>query len=162
MATSNYGFNTPAIGGSEDAWGTQLNNNWTSLDAILSGDGEDINISGTTQDALTLTAIASAEFNGKIKEKIHTAGTSGGVTVSPSNGTVQTIAMAGDINIADGLQDGEFVTLRITSVGSNSVTWPSMEWMFGVAPNLDDTNTNWVQLWKVAGTLYRSYIGFSG
>jgi microcystin-dependent protein len=37
MSTSNYSFNTPTVGGSEDTWGTQLNANWTALDTLLNG-----------------------------------------------------------------------------------------------------------------------------
>lgn len=35
MPTPEYGFNTPTVGGDDNAWGTQLNANWTALDAIL-------------------------------------------------------------------------------------------------------------------------------
>lgn len=37
MATTNYSFNLPTVGGSEDTWGTQLNANWTALDTLLNG-----------------------------------------------------------------------------------------------------------------------------
>ena len=37
MSTTNYSFNLPTVGGSEDTWGTQLNANWTALDTLLGG-----------------------------------------------------------------------------------------------------------------------------
>ena len=37
MATVNYSWNLPTVGGSEDTWGTQLNANWTALDTLLNG-----------------------------------------------------------------------------------------------------------------------------
>lgn len=37
MATTNYSWNLPVVGGSEGTWGTQLNSNWTSLDTLLGG-----------------------------------------------------------------------------------------------------------------------------
>ena len=37
MATSNYSWNLPTVGGSEDSWGTSLNVNWTALDTLLGG-----------------------------------------------------------------------------------------------------------------------------
>jgi len=37
MATSNYSWNLPTVGGSEDTWGTSLNANWTALDTLLGG-----------------------------------------------------------------------------------------------------------------------------
>ena len=37
MATTNYSWNLPTVGGSEDTWGTQLNSNWSDLDTLLGG-----------------------------------------------------------------------------------------------------------------------------
>ena len=37
MATTNYSWNLPTVGGSENTWGTQLNSNWTALDTLLGG-----------------------------------------------------------------------------------------------------------------------------
>lgn len=159
--TSNFSFNLPAVGGDSGEWGTLLNSNWNTLDAILNGTGDDIVIDGITADGLTLTGVVSLGIAGKITETVHTAGASGTVDIDPANGTVQTIAMSGNVTLTESLANGEFVTLRITSVGADSITWPTMEWMFGTEPTLDATNTNWVQLFKVAGTLYGSYIGFS-
>lgn len=35
--TTNYNFNKPTVGGSQNTWGADLNANWDSVDAILSG-----------------------------------------------------------------------------------------------------------------------------
>ena len=35
--TTNYSWNLPTVGGSEDTWGTNLNSNWTALDTLLGG-----------------------------------------------------------------------------------------------------------------------------
>lgn len=37
MATTNYSWNLPTVGGSEDTWGTSLNSNWSDLDTLLGG-----------------------------------------------------------------------------------------------------------------------------
>lgn len=37
MATTNYSWNLPTVGGSEDAWGASLNSNWSALDTLLGG-----------------------------------------------------------------------------------------------------------------------------
>lgn len=37
MATVNYSWNLPTVGGDEDAWGGLLNANWTALDTLLGG-----------------------------------------------------------------------------------------------------------------------------
>ena len=159
--TTNFSFNLPSVGGDANAWGTKLNSNWTSLDSILNGVGTDINIDGITADALTLTAVVSIDVNGSITEEVYSAGASGTVDIAASNGTIQTIAMTGNVTITDSLATGQFVTLQISSVGSDSITWPTMQWVYGSAPSLHATNDNWVQLWKVDTTLYGSYVGFT-
>lgn len=35
--TTNYSWNLPTVGGSEDTWGTDLNSNWSALDTLLGG-----------------------------------------------------------------------------------------------------------------------------
>lgn len=35
--TTNYAWNLPTVGGSEDTWGSDLNSNWTDLDTLLGG-----------------------------------------------------------------------------------------------------------------------------
>jgi hypothetical protein len=159
--TTNFTFNLPAVGGDDDSWGTLLNSNWTSLDSILNGDGASINIDGITADGMTLTGVVSLGVAGKITETVYTLSTSGTINIDPANGTVQTIAMSGNVTFTESLANGEFVTLQITSVGTDTVTWPSMKWMFGSAPTLNATNANWVQLWQVAGQLYGSYLGYT-
>ena len=48
--TTNYSFTLPTVGGSQDQWGTDLNNNWTSLDTTLGGvsAAEFLHLSGVT------------------------------------------------------------------------------------------------------------------
>ena len=163
--TTNYSFQLPAIGGDADAWGTKLNNNWTALDTLLyaggGGEGTVLNLDDYTADGMTLTGVVSVDIDGAITEEVFTAGSTGAVDIDPADGTIQTIEMTGDVTITSSLASGQFVTLRITSVGTDSVTWPTMEWLFGNAPTLSTGNTNWVQLWNVGGTLYGSYIGYT-
>ena len=163
--TTNYSFNLPAIGGDADAWGTKLNNNWTSLDSILyaggGGGGTVLNLDNYSADGLTLTGVVSIDVDGSITEEVHSAGATGTIDLDPDNGTIQTVDMTGDVTFTSSLTTGQFVTVRITSVGSNSVTWPTMEWMFGQSPSLNATATNWVQIWNVGGSLYGSFIGYT-
>lgn len=159
--TANYTFTLPAIGGSTDTWGTELNGNWTELDLILSGNSTAIVIDGTTQDNLTLTAVASAAFAGKITETVHTLASNGTIDLDPANGTIQIISLDGAVTFTESMANGEYITLRINDPTDAGITWPSMEWMFGTAPDLDTTRTNWVHIWQVGGTVYGNYIGYS-
>lgn len=57
MATVNYSWNLPVVGGSEDTWGTDLNANWTALDTLLGG------VSQTEFAILDGATVSTAELN---------------------------------------------------------------------------------------------------
>lgn len=57
MATVNYSWNLPVVGGSEDTWGTDLNANWTALDTLLGG------ASQTEFAILDGATVSTAELN---------------------------------------------------------------------------------------------------
>jgi hypothetical protein len=57
MATVNYSWNLPTVGGSEDTWGTSLNANWTDLDTLLGG------VSQTEFAILDGATVTTAELN---------------------------------------------------------------------------------------------------
>ena len=165
--TATFSFNIPDVGGDNDNWGSLLNANWNGLETILAGtfDGSGartstpFNIDALTGANMTFTGTVSLGIAGKITENVHAESTSGAVNIDPANGTIQTIAMTGNITLTSSLASGEFVTLLISSVDSNNITWPAMNWMFGNEPVLDTTADNFVQLWNINGTLYGSYIG---
>lgn len=173
--TGDMVFTLPTVGGDTNAWGGYLNSNWQKIDEILSNTNTTkIDIDNYTVDGITITNTDSANnpveitaqtmtFAGGVAETVYTglAGT-GTLTIEPDNGTIQTIAMTGNVTISSSLDSGEFVTLRITSVGTDSVTWPpAMQWIGGSAPTLSASNANWVHLWNVGGQLYGSYVGAS-
>jgi hypothetical protein len=57
MATTNYGWTLPTVGGSEDTWGDDLNTLWTDLDTLLGG------VSATEFAILDGATVATAELN---------------------------------------------------------------------------------------------------
>lgn len=57
MATTNYSWNLPTVGGSEAAWGTQLNANWSALDTLLGG------VNATEFAILDGATVTTAELN---------------------------------------------------------------------------------------------------
>lgn len=174
-STSTYSFTLPAVGGDANSWGGYLNANWELVEDILDGSHASlkVDIDNYTVDGITLTnnnpgsnpttiTCETITFQGGVAEQVYTGlGTSGTLAIDPANGTIQTIAMTGNVTISSSLASGEFATLRITSVGTDTVTWPSMQWVGGSAPTLDASNTNWIHLWNVSGTLYGSFIGAS-
>lgn len=57
MATTNYSWNLPVVGGSEGTWGASLNANWTALDTLLGG------TSATEFAILDGATVTTAELN---------------------------------------------------------------------------------------------------
>jgi hypothetical protein len=102
MATTNYSFNLPTVGGSEDAWGTQLNANWTALDTRLFSGTIGASTTGnaatatSATNAATATALATARtingtsFNGTANITLDTVNLTGNQTV----GGVKTFSTA--------------------------------------------------------------------
>ena len=57
MATTNYSWNLPTVGGSEDTWGASLNSNWSALDTLLGG------VNATEFAILDGATVTTAELN---------------------------------------------------------------------------------------------------
>jgi len=154
--TSKFDFNLPSVGGDADAWGTKLNTNWTNLDTLLNG--------GTAGSPAATVKLKDLELAGKVTEEVEDkSGISGSVTLDVADGTIQTMSISGNVtSLTITMADGEFMKLKITSVGTDTIAWPSnMHWVFGAEPTLHATNTNWVQLWKCDNILYGSFVGFT-
>jgi hypothetical protein len=89
MATSNYSWNLPTVGGSEDTWGAQLNANWTALDTLLGG------TNSTEFAILDGATVTTAELN-------YLSGVTGAVQTQ-INGRAATSTL---ISAGDGLTGG--------------------------------------------------------
>lgn len=92
MATVNYSWNLPTVGGDEDAWGGLLNANWTALDTLLGGTNatEFAILDGATVTTVELNYLSGAtsaiqsQLNLKVDETSAT-----GSAVIPSGTTAQ-------------------------------------------------------------------------
>jgi len=67
--TTTYSFNLPTVGGSEDVWGTQLNNNWSALDDLLDGTtiitgGPVLDTATTLVDSVDTTKVLDLDLSG--------------------------------------------------------------------------------------------------
>lgn len=152
--TTRYNFNKPTVGADSNAWGTKLNDNWDNIDDLLNGQVVNSNNA----------KLKNLELLGKVTEEIEDkSGISGNVTLDVADGTIQTMSISGAVTgLTITMADGQFMKLKITSVGTDTISWPqNMHWVFGAEPSLHATNTNWVQLWKCDGVLYGSFVGFT-
>jgi hypothetical protein len=92
--TTNYSFTLPTVGGSQDQWGTDLNNNWTSLDTTLGGvsAAEFSHLSGVTSAIQTQinakAPTASPTFTGTATIPTATITTANATTVDFGDWTI--------------------------------------------------------------------------
>lgn len=95
------------------------------------------------------------------KEVSETVYTLTGTTpaIDPANGTVQNWTLTGNSSPTDGLTSGQFVLLMIEDGSAYTISWPTMTWIGGLAPALDETNKNVIMLWKVGSALYGNFAG---
>jgi len=105
---------------------------------------------------------ASGNFNFKngIIETVYALGTSGSLALNPTNGTIQTCALAGNPTFTDSLSEGHSMVLMLTNATSYTVTWPTTTWVTSagnVAPTLTAKST--LVFWKVGSTLYGAFVG---
>ena len=112
----------------------------------------------TTKNNAANTFTQKQTFSKGVKEGVHTlSGTS--PSISAANGSIQTWALTGNSSPTDALESGDSVTLMIDDGASHAITWPSMKWVGGDAPELVTTGDNIIELWKVGSQLFGAYVG---
>lgn len=176
-STPNYSFSLPTVGGDTDVWGGFLNQNWSTLDDLLSGtttvDGiVMINADGTftelnaSSGTLTGMTISSSEISAvslavaeEIQEGVQTVV---GLTpvINPENGgTLVTWTLtAGQAHTpAIVLGSGRSVTLLVDA-GTGTINWSGITWINQI-PILDTNNTNIIEFFQVGSIIYAAYVG---
>lgn len=74
--------------------------------------------------------------------------------LDPDLGTIQTWTLTAASAPVDTLTAGQSMTLMIDDGDAYSITWPTMTWVGGSAPQLATSGYTIVALWKVGATLY--------
>jgi len=112
----------------------------------------------TTKNDAANTFTAKQTFSKGVQEGVYApSGTT--PSISAANGSIQTSTLSGNSTPADALSSGDSVTLMSDDGASRTITWPSMKWVGGDAPDLAGTGYNIVELWKVGSQLYGAYVG---
>lgn len=153
---------TIAIGNVIDAAPAALD----TLNELAAALGDDANFASTVTSTLATKITASSTdtltnktFTG-YTETVFALGTSGTISLNPTNGTIQTCALSGAATFTDSISNGQSIILMLTGGDTNVVTWPTITWVTSVgnlAPTL--TAANGIVLWKINTTLYGAIIG---
>jgi hypothetical protein len=103
-----------------------------------------------------IDTIDNPSITGAITEEVYNLT---GTAIDASNGTIQQKTLSGNTTLTDSLNTGESIILMIDDGTAYTITWPTMQWIGGVAPTLATTGYTTVVLWKDGSTLYGSNAG---
>ena len=94
------------------------------------------------------------------KDTVYTITDGASVDIDPDNGGIQVWTLgASRTPTANNFDTGAKVMLMIDDGSSYSITWPSVNWVGGVAPTLPTSGYGIVELWKVGSQLYGAFAG---
>ena len=94
------------------------------------------------------------------KDTVFTITDSASVDIDPDNGGIQVWTLgASRTPTATNFDAGAKVMLMIADGTNYGITWPSVNWVGGVAPTLPTTGYGIVELWKVGTQLYGAFAG---
>jgi hypothetical protein len=108
--TTNLSMTKPEVGASADTWGTKLNTNFDTLDAIFGASGTAVSMGAIT--AASLTVSGAATFNGAV-----TLGNAAGDTLT-ATGTWSNLGSATTVDINGGTVDGAIIGGSSAAAGS--------------------------------------------
>jgi hypothetical protein len=91
------------------------------------------------------------------EELVTLTGTS--IALDTAAGNLQKLTVTGNTTFTDSMAGGDYITLILASVGTDTITWPTIKWAGGSAPTLDATADNIIVLTKFGSDLYASYTG---
>ena len=94
------------------------------------------------------------------KDTVYTITDGASVDIDPDNGGIQVWTLgASRTPTANNFDAGAKVMLMIDDGSSYGITWPSVNWVGGVAPTLATSGYSIVELWKVGSQLYGAFAG---
>ena len=94
------------------------------------------------------------------KDTVFTITDGASVDIDPDNGGIQVWTLgANRTPTANSFDAGAKVMLMIDDGSSYTITWPSVNWVGGVAPTLATSGYSIIELWKVGSQLYGAFAG---
>jgi len=94
------------------------------------------------------------------KDTVFTITDGASVDIDPDNGGIQVWTLGANRSpTANNFDAGAKVMLMINDGSGYTITWPSVNWVGGVAPTLATSGYSIVELWKVGSQLYGAFAG---
>ena len=94
------------------------------------------------------------------KDTVFTITDGASVDIDPDNGGIQVWTLgANRTPTATNFDSGAKVMLMIDDGSGYTITWPSVNWVGGVAPTLATSGYSIIELWKVGTQLYGAFAG---
>jgi len=107
--TTNYGFTQPAVGGSDDTWGTKLNDNWGAADTQIKNREDEAAAAQSTADQAVSDAAAAQSTADTAQSTADTALSTANTADEhkvPTGGIIMWSGLIGDIPSGWALCDG--------------------------------------------------------
>ena len=93
-----------------------------------------------------------------VEDTIVNVSVSGAYALGSGTAAMVFHTLSGALTYSDSIVEGQNITLMVNP-GAFAVTWPTVKWVGGNAPDLDTAAHNIISLWKVNGILFGSWGG---